>query len=88
MATLTNKQAREIETIIDSLERGIAFIKRDDIGIALLRNHPATTTVDYHSHDETRSACMVEKAYGSHLCGLYDGLRELKEFFERHKLQR
>ncbi|PHM72233.1 hypothetical protein [Xenorhabdus sp. KJ12.1] len=85
MAALTNKQVHEIERIIRSLTRGITFIKRDNIGIAYLQDRPATATSDYHSNDGSRSAIMLEKSYGSDLCGLYDALEKMKGFLITHK---
>lgn len=88
MATLTNKQLFELEGIAANLSRGINFIKSDRIGFAYLQNRPATTTSDYQSMDGKRSASMMEKSYGSDLCGLYDALKELQEFMADHKRQR
>ncbi|HBV8260659.1 TPA: hypothetical protein MD699_005480 [Klebsiella pneumoniae] len=88
MAALTNKQVFELEDIAGSLARGIKFIKSDRIGFAFLQDRPATTTSDYQTLDGKRSASMMEKSYGSDLCGLYDALRDLQEFIADHKRQR
>lgn len=88
MAALTNKQQHELECIVGNLTRGINFIKSDRIGFAFLQDRPATTTSDYQTLDGKRSASMMEKSYGSDLCGLYHALRDLQEFMADHKRQR
>lgn len=85
MAALTKQQYHEIDGIIAELDRGINYIKSARTGIVIINNHPATTTQDFTSQDGKNSLTLVEKSYGSDLCGLYDALRDLKEFRENYR---
>lgn len=88
MAALTVKQSNEIAKILSSLEKGVNFIRDDRTGVVMLCNYPATARSDYSSSDGKTSAALLEKSYGSELCGLYKALRALKAFRDAHQTQR
>ena len=76
---LTRKQRAALESVLYDAERARAYIFSDDTAVAHVQKQ-ATTTRDFTRKADGRVLYEVEKAYGSHLCGLPDAVEKLKAF--------
>lgn len=77
---MTKKLEEELWTILGDLRRGLAYVKREDVAIAL-RCKLATTTRHYTQYHPTEPKHLyeVEKFVGSDLCGIFDAHDKLKK---------
>lgn len=77
---MTKKDLLLLCNIISTLEKGHAYLMRDDVVVARTKSQ-ATTTLDFQL-PSGRVASEVCKDIGSELCSLETGIRHLKSFVE------
>jgi len=88
---ITQKFEAELHGVLRDLERGTGYLLRDDVaGIA-----HTTTRPNGNDYTVRNLACVqscvgtvehvsvMNKHYGSHITGVYDGARRLKNILER-----
>lgn len=77
---LPKKLEDELWEVLKDLRRGLAYLKREDIAVAM-RCTLATTTRHYTQYHpkEPKHLLEVEKFVGSNLCGVFDAAEKLKK---------
>jgi len=75
---LTQKQERELFTILEHLRRAQRYIDQPDI--AVCRKGGMATTLLHYTRPGGPPLYEVDKGIGSDLTGLPEGIRRLREF--------
>ena len=78
---LTNKNRRRLESIRDTLARGVNYLMQPDVAVALRRDNMQSTnafTSEYPDY-KGQKFVHVDKEIGSELCLIYSALHKLEQ---------
>jgi len=82
MAKIAKYQRRELDRVLDNINRAIDFVEQDRIAICT-RDTFASTTLHYTRDSDDSILYEINKLHGSKLVSLWEAKRQLDTFLAK-----